>query len=310
MNQDKLELLERQLAEKVTERVRPALFRLYASVGVAVIAALGFVSWDIVTDIKDEIKTEIAEEIAADIKAKRGEILELVTETRLVARQAHDVIQSVENQLKDFEPQAENLDQTIEKVKSLNVRSQDFLAIYEQELKPLASTVESLSNQLRLLAEQVDQLNAIVPGAEPGSETSPAQTPQIRAEAIQSVISKTEGAKRSIEQARNQATVFFQFAGGRREQAEELSAILKSLGYIIPGEDREEGAANKHEVRYFHDDDGPAAERLAKDTTEALRDQGYNADAASDVVVEPYVTYGGKKPRPGVLELWLEIPAR
>ncbi|MGH6921465.1 MAG: hypothetical protein ACREJ0_27635, partial [Geminicoccaceae bacterium] len=154
------------------------------------------------------------------------------------------------------------------------------------------------------------QLNALAPGAEQGSELSPAQTPQIRAEAIQSVISKAEGAKQSIEQARNQATVFFQFAGGRREQAEELAANLKSLGYIIPGEDREEGAANKHEVRYFHDEDGAVAERLAKDATEALRDQGYNAYAASDVVAESYVTYGGKKPRPGVLELWLEIPSR
>lgn len=44
-DEDRMELLERQLAERVTARVRPALFKLYASVGVAVIAALGFVSW-------------------------------------------------------------------------------------------------------------------------------------------------------------------------------------------------------------------------------------------------------------------------
>ena len=46
---DRLELLERQLAERITQRVRPALFRLYATVGVAVISVIGFVSWDAVT---------------------------------------------------------------------------------------------------------------------------------------------------------------------------------------------------------------------------------------------------------------------
>jgi hypothetical protein len=47
LNGDKLELIERQLTERVTERVRSALFRLYAAVGVAVISVLGFLSCDI-----------------------------------------------------------------------------------------------------------------------------------------------------------------------------------------------------------------------------------------------------------------------
>ncbi|EGW54422.1 hypothetical protein [Candidatus Endoriftia persephonae] len=81
MDDDRIELLERQLAERVTERVRSALFRLYATVGLAVIGALGFVSWDIVSDIKSEIKSEIADSIDKEIKAKRAEITERVAET-------------------------------------------------------------------------------------------------------------------------------------------------------------------------------------------------------------------------------------
>ena len=103
LDDDRLELLERQLADRVTARVRPALFRLYATVGVAVIAALGFVSWDIVSDIKSEIKseikTEITDEIDDDIKTKRAEITERVTETRILAVRASKVIQKLENQL-------------------------------------------------------------------------------------------------------------------------------------------------------------------------------------------------------------------
>lgn len=40
MDEDKIELLERRLAESVTKRVRPALFRVYATIGAAVIATI------------------------------------------------------------------------------------------------------------------------------------------------------------------------------------------------------------------------------------------------------------------------------
>ena len=62
-DKDRLELLERQLSEKVTERVRTALFKVYASVGMAVIFVIGFVSWDIVGDIKQELKAEFIADI-------------------------------------------------------------------------------------------------------------------------------------------------------------------------------------------------------------------------------------------------------
>jgi uncharacterized phage infection (PIP) family protein YhgE len=308
LDDDKLELLERQLAERVTERVRPALFRLYATVGVAVISALGFVSWDIVSDIKSEIKTEITDAIDQEIESKRAEINERVTETRIIAKRANAVIQRVEKQLDEFEPQAESLDETIQKVKTLNVTSQDMIAAYSSELQPLVANVESLSQRLVALAEQVDQLNTMASGAGEGSGAEVQQTPQQRSVAIKSVISDSKEAEKLLVQARTKTTVFFQFAGGRHEQAQAVSAALTAEGYIVPGEDRQGGAAAKHEVRYFHDDDNAAAQRLAQDTTNALRALGYTARSVPDVTVNSLVAYRGKKPRAGVLELWLEIP--
>ncbi len=307
---DRLELIERQLADRVTTRVRSALFRLYASVGVAVIGVLGFVSWDVVSDIKSEVKSEITKTIDQEIEAKRAEITERVTETRIIAKRANEVIHRVEKQLDEFEPQAENLDETIQKVKALNVTSQDLIAAYSREIKPLVSNVESLSQRLVALAKQVDQLNSLASGSGSimGSEINEAH--QQRSAAIQSVISDSKEAEQLFVQARKKTTVFFQFAGGRREQAEALSAALTAEGYIVPGESREGGAAARHEVRYFHNDDNATAQRLAEDTTRALRTLGYTARNVPDVVVKSLVTYSGKKPRLGVLELWLEIPPR
>lgn len=310
LDDDRLELLERQLAERITARVRPALFRLYATVGLAVIGALGFVGWDIVSDIKSEIKSEIKASIGDDVNAKRSEIAERVTEARIMAKRAGQVIARVEKQLDDFQPQADNLDETIERVKALNVTSQDLTAIYSQELTPLAANVDSLSRQLRVLAEQVKQLNLIAAAGGLNSKAIPEQSPQQRSAAIQSVITDSKAAELRMVQARKKTTVFFQFAGGRREQAEELSAALKARGYAVPAEDREGDAARKHEVRYFHDEDQETARRLADDTTQALRKLAYLDGKMPDVIAKSFASYTGKKPRPGVLELWVEIPPR
>jgi archaellum component FlaC len=278
-------------------------------VGVAVVGVLGFVGWDIVSDIKLEIKSEITDAIDEEIAAKRAEITDQATETRIIAKRANEVIQRVENQLDEFEPQAENLRETIEKVKALNVTSQDLIATYSTELQPLVSNVESLSQRLVALAEQVDQLNSLVSAGEPGPGTEVPQATQQRSEAIKSVISDSREAEQRFENARSKATVFFQFAVGRRDQAEALSAALKTKGYIVPGEDREGAATAKHEVRYFHESDREAAERLAEDTTSVLRSLNYVRESVPDVIARPFVTYQGKKPSPGVLELWLEVPA-
>lgn len=68
-------------------------------------------------------------------------------------------------------------------------------------------------------------------------------------------------------------TVYVQFAGMTREDAQALSAKMRALGWGIPnpGEERVEAAAGKNEVRYnpYNDADRRAAELLAADLTAA-----------------------------------------
>ncbi|MET0675515.1 MAG: ATP-binding protein [Bradyrhizobium sp.] len=102
------------------------------------------------------------------------------------------------------------------------------------------------------------------------------------------------------------STVYFQFAGGSREQAQQLSRALQEIGYKIPGEERTGAAAGKREVRYFYNGQKNIADRLAADTTQALQRLGY-----SSLTVTPVLASAPTKSNPdGKLELWLEIPPR
>jgi len=302
ISDDRVELLERQLAERVTIRVRSQLFRLYATAGSAVIFVLGIVGWNMLSGIKTEIATGIKNEI----KEEQTEIVQQAIETQVIARRAKQVIQRLEEQLDEFEPHAEDLEKTMKKVNELKITAQGLIA---SEVEPLFNSVKSLSKELELLAEQVNQLNTIAVAAEPGTGDKPVQERLTRSKAIQSVISNTAETKQNLIEARKKTIVFFQFAGAARKQAEELSAALKKKGYSVPGEDREDRAVGKHEVRYFHNEDQKTAENLARDTVTALRSLGYPDSSTLKVQAVSFISYRGKKHPVGVVELWLEIPA-
>lgn len=317
LDEDRLELLERRLADRVTERVRSDLFSWYAAIGTAVITVCGILGVNVVLSIRTEIKSEIKQEFEQELQVKRDEVRELISETRLKAKEAKVIIEQVQRELRAFRPQAEGLDNNIQKVKILDDKIQKLdkistnLDITSQKYsQPLGSSVDSLQSQLKELAIQVDKLNSIVTVSvqKPGGES--AQAAQQRKAAIQSVISATQKAEQSLAKKRERTTVFFQFAGGKREQAEALSEALKKADYIVPGEDREGGAAGKHQVRYFYTQDRVAAESLAQDATRALRNLGYSISQVPNIEAIPFVSYSGKKPSQGTVELWLEIPSR
>ncbi|MDZ4262597.1 MAG: hypothetical protein U1B30_09740 [Pseudomonadota bacterium] len=314
MNEKESELLERQLAEKITNRLRQDLFRFYAAIGTAVIVTLGLVGYDILSNVEGDIRAEILKSIDDDIKQDKEEISQLALESKLLARHVGNTIKELDKKLKDFEPQADQLDETINKlnetvnkVDSISIAARDAVSIYSSEVKPLVENFTVVSNQLKELAKQVTQLNAL---AEGGGTKLPAvqiDSVEVRGEAITSVIAKTEDVEQKFRE-RDKVTVFFQFAGAPREQALELSAKLKQKGYSVPGEDREAGAARKHEVRYFHEQDEVAAKKLAADTDSALKNLGYTTSSLASIEPMSFVSYKGKKPREGVIELWIELP--
>lgn len=315
LDEDRLELLERRLADRVTERVRSDLFSWYAAIGTAVITVCGILGVNVVLSIRTEIKSEIKQEFEQELQVKRDEVRELISETRLKAKEAKVIIEQVQRELRAFRPQAKGLNDNIQKVKILDDKIQKLDKIstsldIASQRQPLDSSVKSLQRQLIELAIQVDKLNTIVTVSvqKPGGES--AQAAQQRKAAIQSVISATQKAEQSLAKKRERTTVFFQFAGGKREQAEALSEDLKKADYIVPGEEREGGAAGKHQVRYFYTQDRVAAENLAQDATRALRNLGYSISQVPNIEAKPFVSYSGKKPSQGTVELWLEIPSR
>ena len=101
-------------------------------------------------------------------------------------------------------------------------------------------------------------------------------------------------------------TVYFQFAGGGRDQARQLSRALQDKGYKIPGEERSGAADGKREVRYFYGGQKSIATQLALDATQALQRLGYpSLSVSADSASAP-----AKNNPDGKLELWLEIPPK
>jgi uncharacterized protein YoxC len=324
LDEDRLELLERRLADRVTERVRSELLKFYAAMGATAISVLGLVGSNVFQNLESGIKENIKDNLEEEIKPTRIQINKQLAETEVLAKQANGIVEKVKKQLDAFQPQAENLDNNIKLMEELSVGVQELSVGVqelntnlrsvqgptERDLEPIASSVKSLQRQLTELAIQVDKLNTIVTVSvqKPGGES--AQAAQQRKAAIQSVISATQKAEQSLAKKRERTTVFFQFAGGEREQAKALSDALKKADYIVPGEEREGGAAGKHQVRYFYTQDREAAKNLAQDATRALRNLGYSISQVPNIEAITFVSYSGKKPSQGTVELWLEIPSR
>jgi hypothetical protein len=102
------------------------------------------------------------------------------------------------------------------------------------------------------------------------------------------------------------STVYFQFAGGSRDQAQQVSKALQDKGYKIPAEQRTGDAAGKHEVRYFYAGQQALAAQLAADATQALQRLGYPSLSVSAVRAGA----PSESNTDGKLELWLEIPPK
>jgi hypothetical protein len=101
-------------------------------------------------------------------------------------------------------------------------------------------------------------------------------------------------------------TVYFQFAGGSRDQAQAISRALQQIGYKVPGEERTPAAAGKREVRYFYAGQRAIAEQLVKDTNRILQDLGYSQLSVTSVLSSASI----KSNPDGKVELWLELPSK
>src|SRR5829696_4146181 len=120
LDENTLELMERRLADQVVERVRPALFRLYAVAGSAVLTALGLFGWSLISDVKVhaqlqqlEPRAKLLEDLGArvtEIELRRREIEEALKRASLQAdstvelsKQIADLAKQVQRLLEDIQ---------------------------------------------------------------------------------------------------------------------------------------------------------------------------------------------------------------
>lgn len=311
-----LELLERQIADRVAERVRPALFRLYAVAGGAVVAVLGFLGFNLLDEVSTRAE-RIAGEAIEQVQAKVDEVdqrisIKLGVADELSARVTTFVDRS-SAALEEFRPKARRLDELTVQLEELARQRADLETRLGQaqtilvQVEALPRTVAQLGETLQTLSDALTQQARVAASGSAGADGGYAdQIAKVSSE-IGSVITAAKNLGEEVQTVRRRPTVYFQFAGGNRAQAEELAAALRQAGYPVPGEDREAGAAGKREVRYFYAGDAAAAANLAEDTQTSLVRLGY-PDRPVDAV--SLVSYSGTKPKSGVVELWLELPPR
>ncbi len=298
MDDEKLELIERRLAENITKRVQSQLFRVYTTAGLAVITVLGILGVSVLSSVDGHIR-ELAR---GKFEEQRRKIDELFIDSQVRANTAKSLITETSEQLERFRPKAEQLDSTLDRIEYVHDMSNNLSETYQRDIQPLEQKVDALGEQLAALASQMNALNALLSSA-PSVDKS-VQTKI--SDNISAVIKQSERIEQSLEQAKNRETVYFQFAGGAREQAVALSRCLKAGGYIVPGEERTTSAIDKKEIRYFHETDKPIAEALVQELNACLALGGY----VTRVTLADFSSYAGKKNRQGVMEVWLELPLR
>jgi uncharacterized protein YoxC len=355
LDENTLELMERRLADRVVERVRPALFRLYAVAGSAVLTALGLFGWSLISDVKEHARTQATQSVRTTIdplinesRARfdkhSSEIEKQLSIADWLSQRSRTLAEKVDAQLQQLEPRAKLLEDLGARVTEIEQRRREIEEALKRASLQADSTVE-LSKQIAELAKQVQRLLEDIQAArqvagpagpatpeapvqnqppvrnQPAPQTQPPQDPAApqsppavqnqaasQNQAVQSIAQAAQSTYDKVASIQVQPTVWFQFAGGSRAQAEEFSRTLEAKRYILPGEERVGAAAGKREVRFFYPDDAETARRLAADTGEVMRSLGYNPQP--QVQVRSLTDYAGKKPKQGVMELWLELPPR
>lgn len=320
INAATLELLERRIGERVTEKARGQIFKYYAVVGTTVMGVLGLVGVNAVEWVKTTASAKVDEQVKVltrDVTAKSQELTKQQAEMerrveRLEALRetAGKSLDRVDQTLTSVAPQVRRLEKLIEQI---NDATKDIEEI-ETRLRQARSTdqaveqsrtdIAKVSNELRALAAQVSSLSdaAQKSGGAPAASSGP--TFAAITEATKRVIESSEAITRGVESAvrsEDRKVVFVQFAGFTREKIDDLRSAMAGSGFAVPPAERIGTALSRFEVRYFYDADKAEAERLAGLATEAVKTRFPGETRAASVVP---LTNFKSLPKRGTLELW------
>ena len=318
---DRVELLERRLAERVDARVRISLFKFYGAIGAAVAIVLGYVGFNLVQQTMNSMRQEAKEAaqriIVETVKPIAGDaersLLDVQVKMRVfdeMQRRTLAALDALERNLANFQPQARNLEETIAKVQDLESRRRDLQARIES-VASLTGSLEGVAGTMTELARKVDGLNAAVTALSDrvGAKAVAADTAALQT-GIGAVLRTSERVQSAVEKAQrteSQTTVYFQHSAMPPELVEAVAAALRQERFKVPGSERVSmPASGMSEVRYFWPGDRSEAERLAAIATTAIEKQGARSRL---VAARDYTGWSRTKPPAGTVELWLGLPA-
>jgi hypothetical protein len=327
ISEDTTELLERRLAERVEDRVRSRLFAFYGSVGGAIMLVIGYFGYDIIQSTRQSAsefaeaavaptvaKAEAAATVATQQAADAAAMLNVLTDwmgqrTQKLA----DIEDNVQTTMGKVENVAAQLQSRLDAVSSQIQSTEDTLNVQREraselfagqgDLKQLADQLVNLSEQVKSLDTRFTSTFDISPAAGPSDDpnAAPSEQPSAVQTALQTIIQESGDIVTAADNPQA-PTVYLQFAGVAREVAAALRAALMQQNFTMPNEERTGVAVGLHEVRFFFDDDKAPAARVVEAVNDWLKANNYQAN----VGIRDSTKYGKAKPKPGVLELWLE----
>ena len=317
INPATLELLERRIADRVTEQARGRVFAYYAVIGTTVTAVLGLAGWNAIGWVERQASSEITRQIdaksaqvteaSAKLRSLQGEIDTQLKILDMLATRAGRVVDRVDATLVSFEPKSRKLEQVIADIDTLEERVRPIRGaadLGDQNRNDL----QRLSGELASLAQQVKALIDVSRGPAPTGSTaaSTAGTYSTLAGATERVASAAAGISRDVAASRARRIVYLQYAGIPREAADALRTALGDAEFQFPAAESTANATGLFEVRYFYLNDEEPARQLAAAATKAVQRSTPGELRAAKAV--PLVTFRGTKPREGTLEMWYGPP--
>jgi type II secretory pathway component PulJ len=290
---DRAELLERRLTEKVTGSVESALKRRYAWIVALFLGLYGLGGWALVNNL---IQSEIAGLVEKKVKpAVDG--AERVSVTAQVAQQELEKLQ-------------EAAKRAVEDVQTLNEQTGELSRRIEAQIATTNDQVASLGLRLRTaedVAQRFDKAREELEALRQSVATLNAATEELASRANVAIPEKPAppliASAPSDRPPENKTTVYFQYSG--RLSGDEVKAITADLGrknFSVPGVER--SPSTVQEVRYFYPEDAEEAKRLAQDVEKILAETGVGR---VDVTVRNLTGWARAKPPQGTVELWLHI---
>lgn len=292
--EDRQELERRRSAEMVTEAVEAALKRRYTWVGIIVAFAAFLGSTMIIKAVTADLQTQIAvgAETLDRIKSQAVDNENLAESVR---RKLATVDVSIDGRLNELDLKIEEKSGDLDALYDARTQSVDNLDRIVLQVEEIRARVDELANVVELLAE--GHTGEDSPRLEGDLATS-LEGIKAYQQATLEQLTQTSGMIKA-----SKYSVYVHVAGS--EEADEylgrdLGKFLSEAGFVVP---RVQSVAQQsRSVRYFHEQDRPGALRVQQGVQEFLGAQGL---PDMEIEVRDFTNYSGKKPRVGVIELWL-----